>query len=179
MKKFLLAILLLVMVIGVSYVKDWRQSQHEESLFSEGVKAGEGSADSLRVAAESLEVLIDQQQELYADSAEITRAEYASRIDSLEGLIAQRDSSLKSSSTAPDKPAATKPSAEEERARRQQEKNDAIIAYYKKRYKDLPDDLSAYEKRVALAEIAEETAAKFSITEDALKKLRRKYNLSY
>ena len=40
-------------------------------------------------------------------------------------------------------------------------------------------DLSEYEHRIAVNEIREETAAKFSITVTELNKIRNKYKLSY
>jgi len=54
-----------------------------------------------------------------------------------------------------------------------------ILSYYKKRYRALPKDLSPYEKRVALAEIRDETAQKFSIPLSELDEIRTDNELDY
>ena len=54
-----------------------------------------------------------------------------------------------------------------------------ILSYYKKRYRALAKDLSPYEKRVALAEIKDETAQKFSILLSELDKIRTGSELDY
>ncbi len=58
-------------------------------------------------------------------------------------------------------------------------KHKQILSYYKKRYRSLPKDLSPYEKRVALAEIRDETAQKFSIPLSELNKIRTNNELDY
>ena len=179
MKKIVLGIIIIGLVIGVSYVKNQRQSQREESLFAEGARSRAGQADSLKQTAESLAVLIEQQQSAFSDSMQMTKAEFDSHVDSLENLVAARDSVLEAANRVSTKRTAAEPTTRDRKEESRQEKNDAIIAYYKKRYQGLPKDLSNYEHRVALSEIREETAAKFSITTDQLAKLRRQYNLSY
>ena len=58
-------------------------------------------------------------------------------------------------------------------------KHREILNYYKKAVGDLPGDLSAYERRVALSEIRNDTARKFAITISQLNSLRKENNLDY
>jgi hypothetical protein len=59
------------------------------------------------------------------------------------------------------------------------QKHKEILAYYKQRYQGLPNDLSAYERRIALSEIRQESADKFKISVTELNNIRKAYKLSY
>ena len=54
-----------------------------------------------------------------------------------------------------------------------------IAALGEKRYRNLPKDLTAYERRVALSEIREESADKFRITVAELNRIRKANKLTY
>jgi len=114
----------------------------------------------------------------FADSLVKKDISYQSRIDSLEGVVDKQQkqiSSLASKTTA--KPAAT--ISKTTSAKTTLSKHEKILTYYKKRFTNLPKDLSDYEKRIAVKEIREETSLKFSISLQELKQIREKYKLTY
>ena len=178
MKKIVLAAIVLILIIGLSYVKTLRDYDRSRAFYEGGKIDGARELDESKSEADSLKLAAGEQQVAFADSLVKKDIAYQSQIDSLEGVIdgqSQQISSLKSKTTTPATATATKTVAKKPTL----SKHEKILSYYKKRYASLPGDLSDYEKRIAVNEIREETSLKFSISLQELKKIRDKYKLTY
>jgi hypothetical protein len=177
MKKLLVALLLLAVVVAVSYLKVLRQDNRTAQAHDTGYSEGSGELDRVRTQADSLEGLVTDYREALEDSLTTRDSLTLWQRDSLSAIIAAQEDSLKTlaakQATANRNTSATKKKVDP--AKRQQE----ILAYYKRRYEKLPDDLSPYERRVALTEIKKETARQFSISVSDLDKIREKNKLPY
>ena len=176
MKKLLIALLLLAVVVVVSYFKVLRQDNQTTQAYDTGYSEGSGELDRVRTQADSLEGLVTDYRGALDDSLTARDSLSLRQRDSLSEIIATQEESLK---TLAAKQAASRSTSSAEKkvdpAKRQQE----ILAYYKKRYEKLPDDLSPYERRVALTEIKKETARQFSISVADLDKMRERNKLPY
>ncbi len=181
MKKVILGITLLAIIAGVSYVKSIRGQNVKNEAFRQGRKQSAAELSQSMGEAESLRTVLGQRELQFADSITARSLRETAQVDSLyelidnkdkqinslEGKLQQSEKSLRSGSTT-----SKKPNPEAARSKK-------IIEYYKMRYKRLPQDLTDYESKVALNEIREETAAKFSISVTELKVIRAKYALKY
>ncbi|MFQ5607122.1 MAG: hypothetical protein ACE5GA_04185 [Candidatus Zixiibacteriota bacterium] len=58
-------------------------------------------------------------------------------------------------------------------------KEDEIIGYLTERLEQLPDDLTSYEKKVAIKEVRDEVCEVFRITPGRLKKLTKKHKVEF
>lgn len=176
MKKLLLAILLIALIVGVAYVKDWREDRNRQQVFAEGLQQGRQDGERDREVIDSLQQTLQSAEAAFADSVSRHTQQYEDQLDSLGEEIVRRDSAIDAltnrSQTAQN--AAKTDSAEQ---RRQREVT--ILAFYKQLFLALPADLSAYEKRVAIDEIRQQTADKYGITVTELNRLRDKHALSY
>ena len=175
-KKIVLLLFLFAVVVGVSYYKTTIQDDSMEAAYLTGqIEAGH-EADRLQHMTDSLTDELEVKEALLADTKNILDTIRVARNDSLLGVIQSRNSELAdltpSQSTAPTQATAVKTDSTSKRHRE-------ILAYYKKRYQNLPRDLSAYERRVALSEIREESANKFKISVAKLNSIRKDNNLSY
>ncbi|MEE8575903.1 MAG: hypothetical protein V3T31_01490, partial [candidate division Zixibacteria bacterium] len=118
------------------------------------------------------------------ESVKTIESVYTETIDSLAAMVVAQDTSsatAKEESVSDsleylsDQPKAeVVDSAEIARQAAEAKRKADILTYYRGRCDELPKDLSAYEKRIALAEIREDTAEKFKITLDDLTTLREK-----
>jgi hypothetical protein len=175
MKKVLLALLLLVLIVAVSYVKTIRENQRSEAYYDEGKMEAARDADKRQQEADSLRFAMAEQQLTLTDSLLKKDVTYRSIIDSLENVVDQQQKTI--SSKSPELTPAI------QRVKQSSEmtvsKHEQIVKYYKRRFANLPKDLSDYEKRIAINEIREETSQKFSISLQELKKIREKYKLAY
>lgn len=178
MKKILLAVLLLALVVTVSYIKSVRNAESRDTAYREGKTQAATQLSDYEHQVDSLRLALGKKEVAFADSMVRTRADYQSEVDSLSDVVATRDKriwDLKSqlSKTSKPKPTSRKVSNSVSK------KHEQILSYYKKRHKSLPTDLTDYEKKVAVNEIREETARKYTITLAELKSLREKHKLNY
>ncbi|MDD3732594.1 MAG: hypothetical protein PHU88_09495 [candidate division Zixibacteria bacterium] len=167
MKKIFLAILLLIIVIAVSYYQVHRQEAREQNRYEKGYEEGTRGVERLSGEVDSLRQVVDRQELEFSGKFEQTEQAYADTIDSLKEVVSLQEQKIMKLQS-PDK-----------KENSLTDKHALILSYYKKRYSELPGDLSNYEKRVALTEIREETAQKFAITVTELDKIRENNNLNY
>ncbi len=167
MKKIFLAVLLLIIVIAISYYQVHRQETREQNRYEKGYEEGTRGVEKLSSEVDSLRQLIDSQGLEFSSKIEQTEQTYAGTIDSLKEVVSLQEQKIMKLQS-PDKKESSLT-----------DKHALILNYYKKRYSELPGDLSNYERRVALTEIREETAQKFAITVSELDKIRKKNNLNY
>lgn len=172
MKKLALAFVLLILLVGISYVSSMRSQAKLKQKYDQGVETGSKESVEATRRADSVSSVMNDAIQRYRDSLEATRSFYGEQSDSLQGLLAQKDSEIttlkqKARSTKSTK-TATKPASTQAKLNHTQ-----ILDYYKRRLNDLPKDLSDYERKVALNELRDETAKKFSITLAELDKIRQ------
>ena len=178
-KKILIALLLLVVIAGISYVKMVRADKAEAEAFEQGIRTAEKELfsaqqqlDSLRTALAEREVEVgstmtakDAAHRQEADSLTATIAGLEEKVRGLEVDLARARTALKKS--------------QGQAARQQPSKHEQVLSYYKRRYKGLPQDLSSYERKVALGEIRQETAKKYNITVAELNRIRSEHKHAY
>ncbi len=179
MKKILLVVTLLVAVIAVSAIKTYREHSQRDASFEKGKQESADQLDQSREMADSIKLAMGEKEVEFADSLTRVSRAYRSNLDSLEDVIDSQTTSIsalkKKVADVPRKTQATQKTSQPS-ALSQHEK---ILTYYKQRYADLPKDLSEYEKRIALNEIREETARRFSISVSELEKIRQSNNVNY
>ena len=174
MKKITLAVVLLLLIVGVSYLQVSRQDNREKALYQDGFQTGAEKANRLAVEVDSLRQVVDSQEVAFSGQLRDSEQVYTGIIDSLKNAVSSREqkiASLKKETSSLPKKTSTKSKTSD--------KHTQILSYYKKRFSQLPNDLTSYEKRVAVSEIRQETAQKFSISTDELNKIRKKNNLKY
>lgn len=179
MKKLLLAFLLLILLAGVSYLKVMRDQSSDTKAFENGKKATEDASLEVRAEADSLADLLNKTKSELSDSL-AARDELAGSVqDSLLTEISERDKTINSLESDKEKLAAQARKAQQATARKSNtNQHHEILAHYKKMVEKLPSDLSDYERKVALNEISQETAKKFSITQTQLERLKRDNGLN-
>lgn len=177
MRKVLLVVVLLVLIVGVSYVKTYWEQRQRETRYDQGFKEGAQTLDRTDREADSLRSALAQQHLVFADSLVDMEKSHRAEVDSLATIIDEKDKAISTLTSAPTSIA----SAEQIEPVSSQtiSKHEEILRYYKKRFAELPQDLSEYEKRIAANEIREETSLKFAISLSELKEIRKKYKLSY
>ncbi len=170
MKKALLAILLLVIVAGVSYIKTARGRSESEAAYQKGKLESAQHVDNLNQKFDSLSYSYEREQIEAAQfalrqqvSARVAYDSVSERLGRLESEAESLKAQLRKEDASSDISSASRP----------------ILDYYRQRYTDLPKDLTAYERRVALREIRQETAQKFSLTLEQLEKIRLEHGLDY
>ena len=181
MKKVVLGIVLLAIVIGVGYVRSLRHQSQKATAYERGKQEGAEVATEYQGKLDSLDYVVEQQRIEFAQSVWMKEMIYRSMYDSLAKIIdsgKRREDSLKKELTLSQQQAGTE-DASVGSTRRKASRHEQILGYYKKRYQSLPKDLSPYEKRVALAEIRDETAQKFAISQRELDKIRSDNKLDY
>ena len=187
MKKLLLGLFLLAALIVVSYLKMERDSEREAQAFIDGHDVGARKVELVKVNTDSLEELIDQKatevvelRAALADTLAERDQQYAQTVDSLSAIIMtgqQEIASLEKKVSAAKRAAKTSSSKPKVVASKPSDQN--IIQHYKLAVAKLPADLSAYEYRVAVAEVRSETATTFKITVARLDDIRDANNLDY
>ncbi|MFZ5981223.1 MAG: hypothetical protein ACOYVF_11390 [Candidatus Zixiibacteriota bacterium] len=170
MKKILSAVVLVVLLLGISYYQIMRQDKRESALYKEGYQSGQKEVSNLRENLDSLNRTLDSQEVSYSEYLGETTRVYSMKVDSLEALVKSKDSEIQK---------LTKNTTSQATQPKKVNKNQEILNYYKSLYNDLPGDLSEYERRVALSEIREKTVRKFSISISQLDKIRKDNNLNY
>lgn len=184
MKKIFLAIFLLALVVGISYLKLSRQSVEKSNAYREGRHESEKIASEKQQQLDSLGQILVEKETAFTDSLTSIEGHYATEMDSLslslgserlknKELSSQIDN-LKKKTNTPKKQTKNTSFSKTEATKHKQ-----ILDYYKRRFVALPKDLSDYEKKVARNEIREETVQKFSITLKELDNIRNKYKVEY
>ena len=187
MKKLLLGVLLLAALVVVSYLKTARDAEREAQAFVDGHEMGSRKAELIQTDTDSLEKTIDQKAteivELrlaMADSLAEHDQRHARTVDSLNAIIEANQLEI---ADLEKKVAAGKVAAKTASSKKQavgsKPSHQQIIQHYKLAVAKLPTDLSAYEYRVAVAEVRSETAAKFNVTVARLDEIREANNLDY
>jgi len=178
-KKLLLGLILIAALVGVVYLQTERAGLKDSRIAEEGYKAGQADGEKLKASVDSLTSLVDQKDSALAESTASREQFYAGQVDSLTQRIQSQEEQIADlSGKLADKTSSTKITAVNT-SQEPSTKHLEILNYYKKAVNDLPEDLSAYERRVALSEIRTETARKFAITVSKLNSLRKENNLEY
>jgi len=182
-KKLLLAFILLVLLVGLSYVKIVRKDEQINNAYTEGKHESEQHLSRIQLDNDSLKTLISQKESEYKDSLSGKEQIYASKtdslalhIDSLGDTVADLKSKLKSKETQLAKANSPKKSTS---TTKKVSKHEQILIAYKKNYRALPTDLSDYERKVAIGEVRSETAHQFKITVAELNRLRTDNNIDF
>ena len=177
MKKVLLLILLLVLLIGVSAIKTYREHRQRDASFDKGKQASAKELVKLQDMADSLELATGNKEVEFGDSLTRLARQYRGSLDSLEDMIDSQSATISSLKKAAE--ASSHTEASQKKTTSALSEHEKILTYYKKRYADLPGDLSTYEKKVAVNEIRAETAKRFSISVEELEKIRQANKLNY
>ena len=179
MKKLLLGLILIAALAGVVYLKSQRAEQYRARIAEESYASGLGEGEELRGQVDSLSGLVRLKDSAYAESTAVRQQLYTGQLDSLNQKVQVQEEQIQDLSgqlaqkTAESKVVAKSGSGDTSR------KHLEILNYYKKAVNGLPGDLSAYERRVALSEIRNETAERFSITVSRLNSLRKANDLEF
>ena len=173
MRKILLGIILLGLVIGVSYLKNVRALERDQEATEEGRLEAQTEIAEQVQQVDSLKVVLGEKEVEHANAMTSREVEHSSEVDSLYDVIEAQEKKL----AAEPKPASTQMPATEKK--RQPTLEEKVLSHYKKQYQTLPQDLSSYERKIALGELREETAAEFKISLEKLHKIRKDNNLTY
>lgn len=180
MKKTLLGFLLVIALVAVSYYNANRTETRTQQRYQEGYGKGASEAAVQRARADSLDAALSQARGQFEDSLKILALAHSAVVDSFVQTIAIKDRELvkqaerqklasrKSTNSGKNKPAAAKSGVTHAQ----------ILEFYRGKLKELPSDLSPYERTIALAEIREQTTRKFSISAKDLQKIREDNKLS-
>ena len=171
MRKLVLVIVLAALLFGVSYYKNSRDQQQEQTAYAQGLDEGLRQISDNNQAIDSIERLLTAER-ARVDSIAGLSTDFILERDSLAALIVSREatiSRLRDLNNKLEAKITTKP-PENPEAR--------IVAYYNQRFQSLPADLSDYERKVAVSEIRTETAQKFKISAAELERIRKKFNLA-
>lgn len=175
MGKLSLSVVLLLLIVAVSYIQAVRKQAKTDNSFQLGVKSSQKEVLELKSATDSIKTLMGELEVKHGESLLVRDKSYQKNVDSLANIITLREKSLtelkkKSQSS---KPAATQSQTNSEKLHR------GLLAYYKKRYESLPTDLTKFERKVAISEIRQETAGKYSLTTSEFNRIRELYKLTY
>jgi hypothetical protein len=181
MKKVALGVVLLAIVVGVSYFKSLRHHSQTTTEYERGKQEESEKTIQDRAKLDSLSYFIERQEDSFAQSLGMREMAYRLTCDSLLKIIDSGRTgidSLKKELDLYQKQAQTKEPVVGATGQKSS-RHEQILSYYKKRCHSLPTDLTPYEKKVALAEIREETAQKFSISLQELDNIRSDSKLDY
>lgn len=180
-RKILIAFVLLLLLSVVSYVKTVREEAKLDKKVADSQNESSKVMANYEQDIDSLSNLLNEKTIAYSDSLFEKEKVSQQRIDSLVTVIAGQEKTINSldkdlSST---KQKLAKKQTTKSSSSGKLSKHEQVYRYYKNRYSALPKDLSEYEKKVAVNEIREETAKKYSISLQELQKIRNRYNLNY
>ena len=173
MKKALLAFVLLILVVAVSYIKAVRQEERVDSFFQLVKKTTQLEVLAIQSKADSLRTRLGQQEVGHSESVLVRNKLMQKNLDSLSGVIKDK------SATITDLKKKTAKSTSAQKSNDTQHRHRELLAFYKKRYQSLSRDLTDYELKVAVSEIRQETASKYLISLTELNRLREKYNFNF
>lgn len=177
MKKALLALILLAVVLGVSYYKTLLSEDRYDTAYEDGLNQSAELQASSQARIDSLGQLIVEIEKNLGGLLRSQMEENQARLDALNDLLAQEKKEFTEIIARQTKMLAA--FAKKVTGDKRTGNHAKILNYYKKRFADLPTDLSDYEKKVARSEIRQETVAKFSISTAELDRIRKQYNLRY
>lgn len=186
MKKVILFIILLGVLIGIIFVKTGRDQAQIDEAFRSGVAKAQLEVTAYQKRVESLRVSTDKTRLDWADSLRRHDSVFAVYRDSVRQLLVAQSDKIKELQKK--SRSSVKTVSNGTTASAPKTKNDTggvlsrhaqILTYYKNRYRELPGDLSTYERRAALTEIRQETVNKFAITLAELDQIRKSYKLDY
>ncbi|MEW6049776.1 MAG: hypothetical protein AB1644_01765 [Candidatus Zixiibacteriota bacterium] len=172
MKKALLAFLLLAIVVAIAY---YRTSRHQGELsdqFSKGVTEGKEALSVYQKRSDSLGSALAMREAQLTDSLHRLESGYQAVVDSMGQVVASKDQEIKRLADRKRAVQSSKPGIKAQKdSTGLSQKHEQILSYYRRRIKELPADLSEYEKRVAVNEVRDETTRKFAITMNELDKI--------
>jgi len=173
--KLTLSIVLLILIVAVSYIQAVRRQTKVDNSFQLGIKASQKDVLELKSATDSIKTLMGDLEVKHGESLLVRDKIFQKNVDSLSKIITVQEKSIielkKKGKT--DKPSTSQNQIDFERRHRE------LLAYYKKRYEALPADLTECERKVAISEIRQETAGKYSITSSEFNRIRELYELTY
>lgn len=169
-KRIFIALVLLLTIIAVSYIKAVRQQEKVDRSFQLGQKASEREVLVAKSEVDSLITKLGKQEVAHAESL-LSRDKFLQKnMDSLTQVIEAEEQKIEN---------LQKKSTSAQQSNSSENRHRELLAYYKKRYESLPGDLSEYERKVAVSEIRQETAKKYSISVAELNRLRERYKLNF
>lgn len=173
--RIVLAIILFAVVVLVSYIKSDLSAARIDTnpVAAQENQTGDPAVDSIRVIVEEPE---SQSGTTIADTT--PGESLTSSTNDLQDTTAD---SLPAVEIEPEEmvtpPVQSKQSAPPKAA--QVDSAKLVIEYFQKRMASLPDDLTSYERRVAIKELRDETCEKFKITPAEFNEFAREKNLAY
>ena len=175
LKKAVLAIVFLGLLTAVCYYRANTQKQQKESAYQLGLDEASHVVEEYDSRLDSQRQVIQRQQHEAAESLWVRELAYRDALESLQGIIAtnQKETADLNYKLDQARPQAKEPESTQQVSGRKAIEHEQILSYYRKRLKNLPGDLSPYEKTVALREIRGETVQKFSISMRELDKIRK------
>ncbi|HPM37057.1 MAG TPA: hypothetical protein PK186_05815 [candidate division Zixibacteria bacterium] len=187
MIRAIFSVFLVAVILWVSYLKVSREHDKQQLAYAAGRQEVGKELATSRQEAESLRTAMGEKELAFGETLMTRDAVYQKLVDSLGGTIdtlstalEKTRAQLKSSRTTAAKPKSSGAGAAAEGASAQKSsQHERILAYYNQKFQSLPKDLSTYEQKVALAEIREETARKFSISLAELNRIRAEHKLEY
>ncbi len=180
MKKIVLALLLLTIVVAVSLIKTYRGNVQQAAIRNQARSQMAGQVADLQRSVDSVVGIAGERESQLVDSLARLDQKHSWERDLLQmALDAQRVERDKLTAELAQRPAGKPTNTATAVSKREADRHRQILEYYKKRYAELPSDLSDYEKDVARREIREESALKFTISINELDRIRKIYNLNY
>jgi hypothetical protein len=182
MKKVVLALVFLVLVVAVSYPRLVTKKERTQAAFERGEEESFLQIEEYAKRFDLHAYSVRQQELKVAESLWRRELAHFWGYDSLAGIV-----SIEKSKT--DLPITKSQTAQPDKEKTESSINSTkensllshkqILSYNKKRYRALPKGLSLYEKKVALAEIRDETTQKFSTPLPELDKIKTDSKLDY
>ena len=167
MRRTFLVILLAALVVGAAALKTWwddyrleRRVTAERAALEEQTARLEAEVDSLVRELDAARLLLDSMLCLQEEAHAAVFDSLARAIDSQQVRIAELTAGLDSARRR-----LTVVRARSERKKRPSGIGHAeVLEFFRRQYARLPGDLTAYERKVALQELKEKTARRFSLT---------------
>lgn len=175
MGKLTLSVVLLIMIVAVSYIQAVRRQSKTDNSFQLGVKSSQKEVLEHKSAADSIKTIMGELEIKHGESHLVRDKSYQRDIDSLSNIITLQEKSLIELKKKNKSAKAVVSQSQTNSGKLHRE----LLAYYKKRYESLPSDLTEYERKVAISEIRQERAGKYSLTTSEFNRIRELYKLTY
>ncbi len=180
MKRVVTALFLLAVVVGVSWVKTKWDSKQTRKRVDEETTVLEGKMRRLRGTVDSLQMVLTASREQLDSLEGSVRPEvFTAMLDSLNTIIDSQKAVL---ANLNDSLALVKKRLVTVRAKTKKKVGNLnhreALAFLKNKSRQFPHDLTAYERRVALQELKQETARRFSLSDTQVEKLLKEAGLS-
>jgi hypothetical protein len=171
----------LIVLSGVVYLKSVRQTRSEADSFQRGKTEAALQMQDDRRSADSLSEELITYRAAMGDSLQRRDSLMVAVSESLSQVIAQQMDSIEVLKGNINGQPNSKRIVADAKAMDStlMLKHKQILDYYTQRFRNLPTDLTAYEKRVATTEIRTETMQKFAISEKELSQIREDASLDY